>query len=197
MCHREANDVTHAGGEERVDPGARDIRGVQRKPADACVGIGGHEDIAPRTARADGLRQVTTERNRERNAMDRGKVVPERRNGIKHGFHVLTLTSAMHDLWGVKTKFALREVPICRRNGSFETLQGAQTRSSRAHERFPPRREPEERDLPPVRSRQFSRPSRYAPPPAPLLNHASRASTKRCASRIARSASSREATASP
>jgi hypothetical protein len=25
-------------------------------------------------------------------------------------------------VWGVKTKFALREIPICRRNGSFETL---------------------------------------------------------------------------
>jgi hypothetical protein len=29
------------------------------------------------------------------------------------------------EVWGVKTKFALREIPICRRNGSFETLQGA------------------------------------------------------------------------
>src|SRR6266511_2345183 len=27
-------------------------------------------------------------------------------------------------VWGVKTKFALREIPICRRNGGFETLQG-------------------------------------------------------------------------
>jgi maleate cis-trans isomerase len=27
------------------------------------------------------------------------------------------------DVLGVKTKFALRETPICRRNGSFETLQ--------------------------------------------------------------------------
>jgi hypothetical protein len=83
MRHREANDVSHAGGEERVDPGASDIRGVQRQPADACVGIRGHEDIAPRTAGADGLRQVTTERKCERDAMDRGKVVPERRNGIE------------------------------------------------------------------------------------------------------------------
>jgi len=51
MRHREANDVSDAGGEERVDPDACDVRGVQPQPADACVGIGGHEDIAPRTAR--------------------------------------------------------------------------------------------------------------------------------------------------
>ena len=61
------------------------------------VGIGGHEDIAPCTARADGLRQVTAERKSERDAMDRGKIVPERRNGIQHGLHALTLTRAMHE----------------------------------------------------------------------------------------------------
>ncbi len=92
MRHREAKDVSDAGGEERVDPGARDVRGVQGQPADACVGIGGHEDIAPRTARTDGLRQVTGERKRERDAMDRGEVVPERRDGIEDGFHALTLS---------------------------------------------------------------------------------------------------------
>jgi len=39
---------------------------------------------------------VTTERKCERDAMDRGKVVPERRNGIEDGVHALTLTRAMH-----------------------------------------------------------------------------------------------------
>jgi hypothetical protein len=34
---------------------------------------------------------VTTERERERDAIDRGKVVPERRDGIEDGFHALTL----------------------------------------------------------------------------------------------------------
>jgi hypothetical protein len=34
---------------------------------------------------------VTAERKRERDAMDRGKVVPEHQNGIEDGFHVLTL----------------------------------------------------------------------------------------------------------
>ena len=89
---REANDVSDAGRKERVDPGACDARGVERQPADACVGIGGHEDIAPRTARAHGLRQMTAESECERDAMDRGKVVPERRDGIQDGFHALTLT---------------------------------------------------------------------------------------------------------
>ena len=97
MRHREANDVSHAGGKKRVDPGACDVRGVQREPTDACVGMGGHEDIAPCTARADGLRQVTAERKSERDAMDRGKIVPERRDGIQHGLHALTLTRAMHE----------------------------------------------------------------------------------------------------
>lgn len=78
-----------AGGEERVDPSASDIRRVQRKPADACVGIGGYEDIAPGSARADRLRQVTA--NRKRDAINRGEVVPERRNGIQNGSHALTL----------------------------------------------------------------------------------------------------------
>jgi hypothetical protein len=90
MRHREANDVSHAGGKERVDTGARDIRGIQRQPSDACVGIGGHEDVPPRAARADGLRQVAA-------AIDRGKVVPERRDGIKHGFHALTLSMRLHE----------------------------------------------------------------------------------------------------
>ena len=36
MRHREPNDVSHAGGEERVHPGACDIGGVQRQPADAA-----------------------------------------------------------------------------------------------------------------------------------------------------------------
>jgi hypothetical protein len=42
---------------------------------------------------------VTAERERERNAMDRGKVVPERRDGIEDGFHALTLTrcTTAHD----------------------------------------------------------------------------------------------------
>ena len=92
MRHREANDVSHAGGEERVDPDACDVRGVQRQPADACVGIGGHEDVAPGTARADGLREMTADRERKRDAMDRRKVVPERRNGIEDGVHALTLS---------------------------------------------------------------------------------------------------------
>jgi hypothetical protein len=35
---------------------------------------------------------VTAERKCERDAMDRGKVVPERRDGIKHRFHALTLS---------------------------------------------------------------------------------------------------------
>jgi hypothetical protein len=35
-------------------------------------------------------------------------------------------------VWGVKTKFALREIPICRRNGNFETLHGS------VHHRFEP-----------------------------------------------------------
>jgi hypothetical protein len=91
MRHREANDVSDAGGEERVDSDACDVGGVERQPVDACVGKGGYEDVAPRTARADGLREVTGERERERDAMDRGKVVPERRDGIEDGFHVLTL----------------------------------------------------------------------------------------------------------
>jgi len=75
MRHREANDVSDAGGEERVDSDACDVRGIERQPVDACVGKGGYEHIAPRTARADGLREVTAERERERDAMDRGKVI--------------------------------------------------------------------------------------------------------------------------
>jgi hypothetical protein len=92
MRHREANDVSDAGREERVDPCACDASGVQRKRADACVGIGDHKDIAPRTACAHGLRQVTADRKCERDAIDRGKGVPERRDGIEDGFHALTLS---------------------------------------------------------------------------------------------------------
>lgn len=84
MRHGETNDVAHAGGKERVDAGACDIRAVQRQPADACLRIGGNEDVAPRTTRAHGLRQMTSERQRERDATDRRKVVPERR-GCRRG----------------------------------------------------------------------------------------------------------------
>jgi hypothetical protein len=69
--------------QERFTPAPETARGIQRLPADACVGIGGHEDVAPRTARAHGLREVTAERNCERDAMDRGEVVAKRRDGIK------------------------------------------------------------------------------------------------------------------
>ena len=77
MGEDDADRVASPGRDDRVDADTGEICAVDREPADPVLGIGSREDVAPRPAGTRELEQVTADRERQRDEVNRPELVEE------------------------------------------------------------------------------------------------------------------------